>query len=309
MEEKIDILLATYNGEKYLKEQIDSILNQTYKNIRIIISDDCSTDKTREILQEYEKKDERISVYYQKQNLGCVKNFDFLLQKVENKLYMLSDQDDIWLPEKIEKSVKTLEKENADLVFCDLEIVDEELKTINSSFCKSMKLDKKIKKCISSYKMQYLYNCITGCTILSKKEYIKDILPIPTKSKHIIHDHWIGLVVLLKNGKVAFLDESCIKYRQHRENQVGVKKKSYGYDKIIVYGGLGGRIDHEIVNIRLCEQFANKITFVDENNKLTAYSTGTYEFKKEYQYISEGERSVRSVAEHKDQNYGLCRYT
>ena len=232
MEEKIDILLATYNGEKYLKEQIDSILNQTYKNIRIIISDDCSTDKTREILQEYEKKDERISVYYQKQNLGCVKNFDFLLQKVENKLYMLSDQDDIWLPEKIEKSVKTLEKENADLVFCDLEIVDEELKTINSSFCKSMKLDKKIKKCISSYKMQYLYNCITGCTILSKKEYIKDILPIPTKSKHIIHDHWIGLVVLLKNGKVAFLDESCIKYRQHRENQVGVKKKSYGYDKI-----------------------------------------------------------------------------
>ena len=130
MEEKIDILLATYNGEKYLKEQIDSILNQTYKNIRIIISDDCSTDKTREILQEYEKKDERISVYYQKQNLGCVKNFDFLLQKVENKLYMLSDQDDIWLPEKIEKSVKTLEKENADLVFCDLEIVDEELKTV-----------------------------------------------------------------------------------------------------------------------------------------------------------------------------------
>ena len=64
------------------------------------------------------------------------------------------------------------------------------------------------------------------------------------------------------------------------------KAISYGYDKIIVYGGLGGRIDHEIVNIRLCEQFANKITFVDENNKLTAYSTGTYEFKKEYQYIS-----------------------
>ena len=75
--EQIDILMATYNGEKYLKEQIESILNQTHKNIRLIISDDCSTDQTREIIKQYEKKDSRIKVYLQEQNLGYLKNFNF----------------------------------------------------------------------------------------------------------------------------------------------------------------------------------------------------------------------------------------
>ena len=73
--EQIDILMATYNGEKYLKEQIESILNQTYSNIRLIISDDCSKDKTREIIKEYEKKDSRVTAYFQENNLGYVKNF------------------------------------------------------------------------------------------------------------------------------------------------------------------------------------------------------------------------------------------
>ena len=95
MEEKIDILLATYNGEKYLKEQIESILNQTYKNIHLIISDDNSQDKTREILKEYKNVDDRVTVYFQEKNLGYVRNFEFLLKQVESDYYMLSDQDDV----------------------------------------------------------------------------------------------------------------------------------------------------------------------------------------------------------------------
>ena len=81
MEENIDILLATYNGEKYIKEQIESILNQTYKNINLIISDDCSTDNTRKILTEYTQKDKRITVYFQNENQGYIKNFEFLLKR------------------------------------------------------------------------------------------------------------------------------------------------------------------------------------------------------------------------------------
>ena len=130
MEKTIDILMATYNGEKYLVEQIESILNQTYKNIRLIISDDESKDNTRKILEEYEKKDNRIKVFYQEKNLGYVKNFEFLLKQVENDIFMLSDQDDVWLPEKVEKSYKTLQEQNADLAFGDLEVVDENLKTL-----------------------------------------------------------------------------------------------------------------------------------------------------------------------------------
>ena len=139
MEEKVDILLATYNGEKYIKEQIESILNQTYKNIQIIISDDCSQDKTREILKEYEKND-KIKVFYQEKNLGYVKNFEFLLKQVENNLYMLSDQDDVWKKEKIEKTVEKLKNENLDLVFGDLEVVDEDLKKFITFSKKNMKI-------------------------------------------------------------------------------------------------------------------------------------------------------------------------
>ena len=84
MEENIDILLATYNGEKYIKEQIESILNQTYKNINLIISDDCSTDNTRKILTEYTQKDKRITVYFQNENQGYIKNFEFLIVELSS---------------------------------------------------------------------------------------------------------------------------------------------------------------------------------------------------------------------------------
>ena len=144
MDEQIDILLATYNGEKYLEEQLDSILNQTYKNIRLVISDDNSKDNTTNILQKYAQKDNRIQLYLQPQNLGVVKNIEFLLNKVENRFYMLSDQDDVWLPEKIEKTVEKQKETNADLVFGDLEVVDKNLNTIYESFGDYMLLNKKI---------------------------------------------------------------------------------------------------------------------------------------------------------------------
>ena len=231
MQETIDVLLATYNGEKYIKEQIDSILNQTYENIRLIISDDCSKDKTQEILKEYEKKDNRIELYIQEKNLGVVKNIEFLLKQVKNKYYMLSDQDDIWLPEKIEKSLETLLENNADLVFGDLEVVNQDLKTMYPSFGDFMLLNKKIHKYINSNMLNYIYNCVTGCTILAKKETIQKILPLPKKSKYLIHDHWIGLMTSIY-GKVVYMPEKYIKYRQHGNNQVGTDKISHGFKKL-----------------------------------------------------------------------------
>ena len=230
MQEKVDILMATYNGENYLKEQIDSILNQTYKNIQLIISDDCSKDGTREILKKYEQND-KIKIFYQQENLGYIKNFEFLLNKVESNLYMLSDQDDIWKEEKIEKSVEKLKNENVDLVFGDLEVVDENLNTIYESFNKYMKLERKIDKCIRNYKLQYLYNCITGCTILSKKELLDKILPLPSQSKYMVHDYWMGLIVSL-NGKIGYIKEPYIKYRQHGNNQIGTEKVSHKFKKL-----------------------------------------------------------------------------
>lgn len=227
--DKIDILLATYNGEKYLKEQLDSILNQTYSNFRLIISDDCSNDNTKHILEEYKQKDNRIEVYYQNENLGYVKNFEFLLEKVENEIYALSDQDDIWLPKKLEKYIENMESNNSDLVFGDLIVVDEKGQEINKSFWKLKGFSKKIKK-DKNYKGLQLNNYITGCTILSKKEFLKYILPLP-EAKYIIHDYWISIVVSAK-GKISHIDKPYIKYRQHSNNQVGYKTKSEELESI-----------------------------------------------------------------------------
>lgn len=260
MNEKVDVLLATYNGETYIKEQIESILNQTYQNIQIIISDDCSQDKTREILKEYEKND-RIKVFYQEKNLGYVKNFEFLLKQVQSNLYMLSDQDDVWKREKIEKTVEKLQKENADLVFGDLEVVDENLNTIHKSYNQYMHLSRKIEKYGTDYRLQYIYNCMTGCTMLSKKEYLNQILPLPTNSKYMIHDYWIGLILCL-NGKVAYLEEPYIYYRQHGNNQVGVKKASHQCKKIEQIRNLS--ID---VKLGIFETYVQKEQIFPENLK------------------------------------------
>ena len=219
MEQTIDILLATYNGEDYIKEQLDSIINQTYTNIQILINDDCSTDTTKEILQEYEQKDSRIKVKYNSKNIGYKKNFEELLKRVEHQYFMLSDQDDYWLPEKVEKSLKKIEKENADLVFTDLQVVNENLKEITPSLVKYMNFKKNIKK-YNDYRLVFLRNCVTGCTIISKKELIQKYIPIPQEYP-MVHDWWIALIIS-QQGKLSFLDEPTIKYRQHGDNQLGI---------------------------------------------------------------------------------------
>ena len=221
--EKVDILLATYNGEKYLREQIDSILNQTHKEFRLLISDDGSTDSTREILEEYKNKDSRIEVFFQENNLGVVKNFEFLLEKVEAKYYMFSDQDDIWKESKIEKSLKKIE-EGFDLVYSDLEVVDEELNVIYKSYWKLKGIYNKIKK-YNNFESLYLNNFVTGCTMISRKELINKFLPLPNTSKYVLHDYWISLI-LSQEGKISYIEEPLIKYRQHKNNKVGSKKKT-----------------------------------------------------------------------------------
>ena len=116
MEDKVDILLTTYNTKiEYLKIQLDSILNQTYKNFTLIISDDFSPNKeVIEVLKEYEQKDDRIKLYIQPQNLGYTKNFEFVLTKSTANYIAFSDHDDIWYSNKIEESLKILKEKNVE---------------------------------------------------------------------------------------------------------------------------------------------------------------------------------------------------
>ena len=221
--EKINILMATYNGRKYLKKQIDSILNQTYSDFRLLISDDASTDSTLKILEEYEKKDSRGEIYSHETKLGVVANFEFLINKVRSEYFMFADQDDLWEPDKIEKSLKKLEETGSDLVYTDLEVVDDKLNQIEPSFWKQKGFYDKITK-YNSFESLYLNNYINGCTMLCKSSWINDFLPLPKTSKYVIHDYWIALVVSHR-GKMAYIEKPTIKYRQHGKNQVGSSRK------------------------------------------------------------------------------------
>ncbi len=221
---KIDVLMATYNGEKFLKEQIDSILGQTYTDFRLLISDDMSTDSTRAILNEYVAKDNRVVVFLQRKNLGPAKNFEYLMKKVESEYFMFSDQDDIWQKDKIEKSIHKIQATKSDLVYTNLEVVNQDLERIHKSYWKLKGFDKKAKFC-HNFESLFLNNYITGSTMLIHSKWIEKILPLPQKSKYILHDYWSALIVS-KFGKMAYIEEPLVKYRQHINNRIGSKRKT-----------------------------------------------------------------------------------
>lgn len=261
MNKKIDILMATYNGEKYVREQIESILNQTYSEFRLVICDDFSRDNTYNILKEYEIKDERIVLHRNETNLGYIKNFEKLLTLVENDYFMFADQDDVWYETKVEDTLKKLDETKSDLVFTDLEVVDENLNTLNDSYNTLMKYKRKILRA-DGYNKIYLYNVVTGCTTLTKSKYIKEILPLPN-NKNLIHDHYIPLVISLCGGKIEYLDKPTIKYRQHGKNQVGTGRytaKLKNFDEVrnhlidikvsifTEYVNISGKFEEEINN-------------------------------------------------------------
>ena len=117
-----------------------------------------------------------------------------------------------------------MKDEKLDLVFGDLEIVDKDLNTVSKSFVRKKRLFYKIKK-FTDFRLEYLYNCATGCTIMAKSNLLSKVLPIPKESKYIIHDYWIALNYTLL-GNVGFIDKPYIKYRQHENNQVGSRRHS-----------------------------------------------------------------------------------
>ena len=222
------ILLSTYNGEKYLKAQLDSLFSQSYKDFKLIARDDGSSDKTLEILKYYD-----IELLPSNENLGVKCSFETLLKYAfENSdadYFMFCDQDDVWNQDKIELTLQKmyemerLYKNIPILVHTDLEVVDENLHTINPSFMKLQNLDEK-KNRLNNLLIQ---NTTTGCTVMINKDLAKLCLPMPSNA--IVHDWWIGLVASYF-GKIGYLPQSTIKYRQHSQNTIGAK----GFDMSFV---------------------------------------------------------------------------
>lgn len=208
----ISIAMTTYNGEKYIREQLDSILNQTYKNFELIICDDFSTDSTVKIIKSY--IDPRIKLFINEKNIGFKKNFEKAIKLCTGEYIALSDQDDIWENNKLELCINNIGEH--DLICTNSEIINSE----NISQHYTMKDVLKIKKIPNDqYKIfshLILTNFVQGSTILAKRDFILSTLPIPSNFK--FHDHWFGIIASINHG-VKYLDISTLNYRKH-ENQI-----------------------------------------------------------------------------------------
>lgn len=259
MNNNIDILLATYNGELFLKEQIDSILSQTNTSWKLIIRDDGSTDGTPSIIREYvQQHSGKIFLINDDEHLGSCLSFSRLLEHATSDYIMFCDQDDVWLPHKIEMTfnkMKQMESANSKdtplMVHTDLVVVNDILETISYSFWKCQSLDHTRGNDLNRLMIQ---NVATGCTMMINRSLQKIATPISTEA--IMHDWWFTLVSAAfgKNGAVT---EPTVLYRQHANNAIGAKNWSL-FEDIIMLTSSQKRAQTKIKSQLLLKTYRNQ---------------------------------------------------
>jgi glycosyltransferase involved in cell wall biosynthesis len=206
MSELVSVALCTYNGGKFLKKQLQSICDQTYKNVEIVVVDDGSTDHTLSVISEFTGK-ANIRLFRNDSNLGFIKNFEKAVSLCSGAYIALSDQDDIWLPEKIETLVKS--SENTILTYSDAELIDHEDRPLHTSVS-----DLVNPVTLSNPLPLLINNCAPGNTLFFRKELLQYACPFPEK---IFHDWWL-LYVAACVGTISYVATPLVRYRQHGEN-------------------------------------------------------------------------------------------
>lgn len=228
----VAILMATFNGERFIEEQINSICNQTFKDWTLYIRDDGSTDKTLSIINRFEKKDNRIHLISDNmKRLRPMKSFLTLLKEVEADFYFFCDQDDFWKKNKLELMMRQILNQNnkkPNLVYCNLQCVDSSLNPIDNNFNNLVGTVTSYSRCIT--------NDMPGCVMLINKA-LRDLTnKYTTNYKEIMmHDWWIALIAQFC-GKITFLNDRLILYRQHGDNAVGAGKNGSTLKKIFQKG-------------------------------------------------------------------------
>lgn len=217
MNETVQILMSTYNGQTYIREQMESLLKQDYSNIEILIRDDGSTDNTVQILQEYETVYANVQVFEEK-NVGVTASFFELLRKSDAAYIAFCDQDDVWLPDKVTRAVTKLQNIQGPALYCSNKIlVDSKLQVIANNH------EKKLRPAFENA----LVECIcTGCTSMMNRE-LADSIRSHIPEHAIIHDWWCYLVASYL-GTVVFDEQAYIWYRQHGGNVIGASPTVFG---------------------------------------------------------------------------------
>ena len=214
---EVSVALCTYNGERFLPDQLESILNQDYANItEIVCVDDNSSDDTWEILQEYANKYSVIKIFHNDSNLGFNKNFEKAITLTTKQYIAIADQDDIWYQHKITKLVEAIK--NNLMSYSDNEYIDSKGNPLGKRFSDFRNL----KTCTSCLNF-VLYNGISGHTAMINRELLKYALPF---SDVISFDYWLAFHAT-QYGIIPYVNESLVGYRQHENNvfgATGVKK-------------------------------------------------------------------------------------
>lgn len=217
------IILAAYNGEKYIAEQIESIQRQSYIDFELLVCDDCSTDSTRDIVKKYEKSDQRIRLLVSASNGGLARNTQRGCFAATGRYIFFADQDDWWQPNKIETQVRYLDAHpDCYLVYHDSQIVDEKLNLLLPSFrrvlegrwwsfCRSIVAKANLTTLLRA-------NGVQGATVAIRRDLFDRALPIPASV--LIPDAWFALIAAAQ-FRIQFLDMSLIRYRQHGKNVIG----------------------------------------------------------------------------------------
>lgn len=217
----ISIAMATYNGEKYLREQIDSILNQTIQDFELIVCDDCSTDTTWNILQDYQSQDRRIKCYRNEENLGFKKNFEKAIGLCTGEYIALSDQDDVWLPNHLEILKHNIG--NCDLCAGNALFVDAKMSLLNLDMLTFLRINFIPKNDLEWLHFLVHRNVIQGAACLFRRQLSITCLPSPDTCK--FHDYWLALNAALNNG-IKYIENPILYYRQHNHNVTGFHRLS-----------------------------------------------------------------------------------
>lgn len=222
MSKSYDVIVATYNGEKFVIEQIESIRNQTIKPRMIYIRDDMSTDNTLDILKLKYGSNDKIEFVLSDKNVGYIKNFELLSNYACADYVFFSDQDDVWLPNKAELFLSRFNEDNQALVvFSDAYITDEKLVELGGLWDNiKFKVDRDLSR-EENLSRILKSNYVTGATMAIKKGFLQKILPFNSR---VNHDHYIASMALVHNG-LSYIPNKLIKYRQHAGNLIGVQSK------------------------------------------------------------------------------------
>jgi len=223
-DELVSVVMATFNGEKYIREQLDSILNQDYRHLEVIVVDDASSDSTVSILEEYNQRDKRVSYTRAEKNTGASASFELALRLAKGDFIAFSDQDDIFDIRKISVMVAALKANpNRDMVVTDLSLVDAGAEIIAYSMWQHQRLRVKDGK---PFKQLLYMNFVTGCAMMIRRRLLKIALPFPADC--MVHDWWLAVVSCSgRGGGLALVKQPLTLYRQHSANSIGSHQVSF----------------------------------------------------------------------------------